>query len=578
MDETPSFHSSLVLRSVILVLVLSGLAGTVLIAGITRYIEPTLQESLGKRLGELVKTVENTARIACYLGDPGLATEVAKGLLMSRDVERVVIANDHGVLADFNRHAAATAGAASTPNRPDGPDGLDAPDMSRNPGSAAQSPTAKVEAEVYPPGTLARELTSPFKAGSPVGKIIVVRNQASIDAQVDEAIDYIRLLIILQTAAIILIVTAISVGYIAHPIRKTATRLNDLSAMDGEKLVAPCGHRTDEIGKLVGNVNALIDKLVSGLTTERTLRLEREIEEKRFRAIFENAETGIFVIDRNGLLLSFNPAFSRAMCLNCSQAKEPVVLAQTSLLDQLGTQAAEVRALIDGCLQDRQSKSIELVLCDCGEIPRWFNMILNPVEDNLIQGVINDITENRLREAHANKLALTDPLTGLGNRLGFEHQIDQLISEYKLDPERSFTLMFIDLDRFKEVNDTFGHDAGDATLVHVARHIEHSIRKSDFAARLGGDEFVILFPFVTDKAVITRLAQSLINNIGKPLVTAAGVKTTVGASIGVVRVDHRDLKREDIIKRADTALYAVKQSGRNAFRIYDEKSAALAES
>lgn len=553
MDETPSFHSSLVLRSVILVLVLSGLAGTVLIAGITRYIEPTVQESLSKRLGELVKTVENTARIACYLGDTSLATEVAKGLLMSRDVERVVIINEHGVLADFERNAA-TAAAVNAAT------------------GVAQSSTA----QAYPPGTLIRELASPFQTDSRVGKIIVVRNQASIDAQVGEAVDYIRLLIILQTAAIILIVTTISVGYIAHPIRQTATRLNALSAMDGEKLKVPGGHKTDEIGRLVGNVNALIDKLVSGLMTERELRLEREIEEKRFRAIFENAETGIFVINRNGLLLSFNPAFSRAMCLNCSQAKDPVesaAEAQTSLLNQLGTQAAEVRTLIASCLQDRQSKSIELALCDCGENPRWFNMILNPVEDDLIQGVINDITENRLREAHANKLALTDPLTGLGNRLGFEHQIDQLISECRLDAERNFTLMFIDLDRFKEVNDSFGHDVGDAVLVHVARHIEHSIRKSDYAARLGGDEFVILFPFVTDKAVITRLARSLINNISKPVVTAAGVRAMVGASIGIALVEHGDLKREDIIKRADTALYAVKQSGRNDFRIHDEDDA-----
>ncbi|SMB25286.1 putative GGDEF domain protein [Sterolibacterium denitrificans] len=552
MDKTPSFHASLVLRSVILVVVLSGLAGTLLIAGITRYIEPTVQESLSKRLGELVKTVENTARIACYLGDTSLATEVAKGLLMSRDVERVVIINEHGVLADFERSATTATHAAT--------------------GGIAQSSAA----QAYPPGTLIRELSSPFQTDSRVGKIIVVRNQASIDAQVGEAVDYIRLLIILQTAAIILIVTTISVGYIAHPIRQTATRLNALSVMDGEKLKVPGGHKADEIGRLVGNVNALIDKQVSGLMTERELRLEREIEEKRFRAIFENAETGIFVINRNGLLLSFNPAFSRAMCLNCGQAKEPVESVagtQPSLLDQLGTQAAEVRTLIASCLQDRQSKSIELALCDCGENPRWFNMILNPVEDDLIQGVINDITESRLREAHANKLALTDPLTGLGNRLGFEHQIDQLISECRLDAERNFTLMFIDLDRFKEVNDSFGHDVGDAVLVHVARHIEHSIRKSDYAARLGGDEFVILFPFVTDKAVITRLARSLISNISKPVVTAAGVRAVVGASIGIALVEHGDLRREDIIKRADTALYAVKQSGRNDFRIHDGNDA-----
>ncbi|MBV2235684.1 MAG: diguanylate cyclase [Sterolibacterium sp.] len=536
MSEKPGVHTSLVLRSVVLVLVLSSIAGAILVAVITRYVEPTVQESISKRLDELVRTVENTARIACYLGDPSLASEVAKGLLMSGDIERVVIANDSGTLVDADRND-------STP----------------------------VPTNTYPPGTLIRELDSPFKTSSQVGKIIVVRNQASFASQVNEAVGYIRLLIILQTAAVILIVTTISVGYIAHPIRLTASRLNALSAMDGEKLIAPGGHKTDEIGKLVSNVNSLIDKLVSGLTTERKLRMEREIEEKRFRAIFENAETGIFVIDRNGQLLSFNPAFRRALCFDGCQSDKIKANTQhslLSLLDSLSNQHAEIKAMIDCCLTERQSKSIELALCNCGGTPHWYNMILNPVEDNLIQGVINDITENRLREAQANKLALTDALTGLGNRLGFEHQIDQLINECHLDPARAFTLMLIDLDRFKEVNDTLGHDVGDAVLIHVAQHIEHSIRKSDYAARLGGDEFVILFPFVTDKAVISRLAQSLINNISKPVTTATGAHASVGASIGIALADNGNLKREDIIKRADLALYAVKQAGRNDFRIY----------
>lgn len=543
-ERNSRFHASLVLRSVILVLVLSGMAGAALVAVITRYVEPTVQKSINKRLDELVNTVESTARIACYVGDPSLATEVAKGLLMSRDVERVVIRNDQGVLADFTHTGSTPAPATASAG--------------------------------YPSGSLVRELHSPFQVDNKVGSIVVIRNQASIDAQVNEAVGYIRLLIILQTAAIILIVTTIAVAYIAHPIRQTSSRLSTLSAMDGEKLIAPGGHRTDEIGTLVDNVNVLIDKLVRGLMTERTLSLKREIEEKRFRAIFENAKTGIFVINRNGFLLSYNPAFNQSLALDCEQhqGQEAATEKQISLLDQLGTQAAQVQALIDSCLQERTSQSMELAVHGCDASPRWFNMILNPVEDDLIQGVINDITENRLREAHANKLALTDPLTGLGNRLGFEHQIDQLISECKLDPERSFTLMFIDLDRFKEVNDSFGHDVGDAVLVHVARHIEHSIRKSDYAARLGGDEFVILFPFVTDQAVITRLAKSLINNLSKPVVMPDGITATVGASIGIALVDDGDLKREEIIKRADLALYAVKQAGRNAFYIYPNEPKA----
>lgn len=557
-----SFHSSIVLRSAALVLIISGIVGYALLGVITRYVEPTIEKSLNDRIVELVKTVENTARIACFLGDPSLAGEVAKGLLMNRDVERVVIANDQGTLADVNR---------SSLNQLDAkPGAMPGKGANANPHTIPNgAPAVKpLSSETYPEGATIRALTSPFKADALVGKIVVVRNQASIDEQVAEATNFIRLLIILQTTAIIIVVTAIAVGYIAHPIHQISKRLNELSAVDGEKLEAPRGHGENEIGRLVRDVNALIDKLVRGLFTERQLRVERELEEKRFRAIFENAETGIFVIDRQGFLKSFNPAFRRTMCLEDSVPPAADTTGAISLLDNLGEQAERVRSLIDKCLAEKHTRTEELMLIDSNGSPRWVNMILNPVEDELMQGVINDITENKIREAHANKLALTDALTGLGNRLGFDRHIENLINDRKINAERNFTLMLIDLDRFKQVNDTHGHDVGDAVLVHVARHIEQSIRKADFAARLGGDEFVVLLPFVTDKGIIARLANALINNISQPLVTQSGMQTCVGASIGVSLVNRPDMKKEEIIKEADLALYAVKDAGRNGFRIF----------
>jgi len=201
-------------------------------------------------------------------------------------------------------------------------------------------------------------------------------------------------------------------------------------------------------------------------------------------------------------------------------------------------------------------------------------MILNPVEEDQLQGVTNDITDSKLREAYAHKLALTDALTGLGNRLGFEKQIEALIEERKSDPEQSFTMMMIDLDRFKQVNDTHGHDVGDAVLINVARHIEQSIRKADFAARLGGDEFAVLLPFLADEDIVTRLAQTLISNISLPVHTKSGVETSVGASIGISLVKGPLRKKEEVVKQADLALYAVKEAGRNGFRIYREDADA----
>lgn len=535
------FKASLVLRSALLVLLISGVVGFVLLTAITRYIAPIVEKNINTRLDSLVSTVENTARIASFLGDASLANEVAKGLLMNPDVAHVIIANEQAILANTGRHDKAAATPASVLNPAD-----------------------------VPPGSVVRLLTSPFNDKEQVGRIIVVRDRASIRRQVKEAIDFIQLQIVLQTSVIILVVILVAVLFIARPIQLISKRLNALSAVNGEKLSAPWGHRHNEIGQLVHDVNALIDRLVQGLMVERDLRLEREIEERRFRAIFENAETGIFVIDRAGLLKSFNPAFSRAIGFDDDAHQQLILGRPVSLLERLGELDAPVRELIERCLAERKTSSQEIMLIDDQHSQRWVNMILNPVEDDLIQGVINDITENKLREAHANKLALTDPLTGLGNRLGFERHIEHLIAERQQDPACNFTLFMLDLDRFKQVNDTHGHDVGDAVLIHVAQQILHSIRKTDFAARLGGDEFVLLLPSVTERNIISRLASTLINNISQPIRTQHGVETSVGASVGISLVNQAGLTKEEIVKQADLALYAVKAAGRNNFRIFDD--------
>lgn len=541
------FRTSIVARSVILVLLVSTLASTLLVVGISKYIEPTIAKTINARLDELVKTVSSTASIASFVGDRALAAEVARGLLMNRDVERVIIASDQGVLTDL-----ALDTMYHSPQTPD----PDAPLPPLPAGSA------------FPAGTVMHTLDSPFKAGTIVGRIIVLRNQASISQQVAEAIEYIRMLILLQTAVIILVVMAIAVYQIARPIQRTAQALNDLDVLEGEQLTIPSGHRHNEIGQLVSNVNQLVSRLVQGLNSERELRLERELEERRFRMIFENAETGIFVIDQTARLKSCNPAFRRVMGLS-KEDQQLITLGQSvSLLTSVQDQATQVLEKITLSLRENRSHSFELKLKDAQNQPRWLQMILNPVENEEIQGVINDITESKLREAHANRLALTDPLTGLGNRLGFEHRFDQLINEYREDPQRGFTLMMIDLDRFKQVNDTHGHDAGDLVLINVAQHIERSIRKSDFAARLGGDEFVVLLPFVVEESIIQRLATTLINNISQPVNMESGIQLSVGASIGVSRMTLGIQRREDMIKRADLALYEAKNAGRGQYRIF----------
>ncbi|MCX7646115.1 MAG: GGDEF domain-containing protein [Rhodobacteraceae bacterium] len=163
----------------------------------------------------------------------------------------------------------------------------------------------------------------------------------------------------------------------------------------------------------------------------------------------------------------------------------------------------------------------------------------------------------------AEEQALTDALTGLRNRRALEEALGRLIAS-----GQRFGLMHLDLDRFKAVNDSLGHAAGDAVLGAVARALRAEVREEDIAARVGGDEFVLLFPGVTDTARLERLARRIIARIEEPVPFGAQL-CRVSASVGVtVSSAYRRPEPERMLRDADEALYAAKRAGRGQARVH----------
>lgn len=183
-----------------------------------------------------------------------------------------------------------------------------------------------------------------------------------------------------------------------------------------------------------------------------------------------------------------------------------------------------------------------------------------------LTGVSQDITEKKRSEETIWQQANFDPLTGLPNRRMFQ---DRLEHEVKKSHRDGFTLalMFIDLDKFKEVNDTLGHDKGDILLVEAARRIAGCVRESDTVARLGGDEFTVILSELDDTASVDRIAHAIINALVAPF--QLGAETAfVSASIGITLFPDDANNLEMLMSNADQAMYASKSAGRNRFSYF----------
>lgn len=164
------------------------------------------------------------------------------------------------------------------------------------------------------------------------------------------------------------------------------------------------------------------------------------------------------------------------------------------------------------------------------------------------------------------KQAHYDHLTSLANRT-LLHQKLQLLIENNLDMEKKFGVLFLDLDNFKEINDSLGHDVGDMILTHIAKTLLLGTRKTDTVARFGGDEFVILVDEIEDENSLVRIATKLIQTIQQPI-KIHHHNLTVTASIGISLFPNHGMDSNQLIKSADLALYLAKAEGRNTYKIY----------
>jgi diguanylate cyclase (GGDEF)-like protein/PAS domain S-box-containing protein len=476
---------------------------------------------LHAQVEQLASTVENTVSVACYVGDKALAHEVALGLLKNHAVAAVKISSLTDVLDSTARERAS-------------------PESSR---------------------PVIRKMISPFDSHEIVGELVLIPARDEIRSQAFAISGFSALVLFLQTAALAAVVAMVVLRSIVRPITDMSDELHRMQIETGQHLRIPLGDEQNEIGRLARDTNSLISRFVKLLASERHQRHERELSELQLRSIFDNAECGIFVIDLSGQLISWNPASARELGFSPVRPANAEPLKLDALL---APHSARVRLLLARCRESKSAMSEDLEVKRDGAGSKWLNVFLQPIDENRFQGMAQDITNRKRVEAEALALAERDSLTGLLNRRGMEQVLKKILSENMAGRAGTVTLMLMDLDWFKEVNDKHGHEAGDHVLRTIALRVQSSVRPSDMVARLGGDEFV-LATTLDDVPAINTLISRIIERVAEPIALANGERARVGASIGVATFDPKRMNVRSLLSAADAAMYDAKQSGRSRY-------------
>jgi len=309
------------------------------------------------------------------------------------------------------------------------------------------------------------------------------------------------------------------------------------------------------------------------VTSRRHAEAELKEQHRRFDAALANMSQGLLMYGENGRLIVRNQRFLD-LC-NAKAADFPLGMTHRQMLDKLIRLGIFAPVEVDveisetqASLKAGQSRSSYRALVD----GRTLFVLRRPLTGGGWVATFEDVTERRRAEERMTHLAHHDTLTNLPNRSMFRERLDQALGEAEARPLAIFSL---DLDRFKAINDTFGHPAGDWLLKCVAKRLQHSVRSSnDVVARFGGDEFAIIQFGIKSVADAEKLAKRIIETVGKPY-RDKGREMHVGASLGIALHPGDGHDADTLLTNADMALYSGKSEGRNVYRFFEPGMDAL---
>ncbi|WP_152960625.1 EAL domain-containing protein [Pseudoalteromonas porphyrae] len=332
----------------------------------------------------------------------------------------------------------------------------------------------------------------------------------------------------------------------------------------------------DEIGTLNGSFRDMaveIRKLIDGLNQRI---IEKEIAEKAANKLSKAVAfsgTGVVITDQNFVIEYVNPKM-----LEMSGFDESHFM-QSPLLSIIATEMAILVDDIDVDLRSRNYWRGDTLIQGQGKKPIWVSLSISPIreEGGLISSYVasaQDISFVKESQRKMEQLAYFDTLTGLANRTFFRMQLRKSMALAERG-HYAFALFYFDLDEFKRINDTLGHDAGDQLLVEVANRLKKRLRAEDTIARLGGDEFAVLLSGIERQEHAMDVANTIQKTLNVPIMLGNN-EVIISASIGITMAPYDSQEEDQLLKHADLAMYEAKAKGRNTYHFYSQELNAAA--
>lgn len=324
--------------------------------------------------------------------------------------------------------------------------------------------------------------------------------------------------------------------------------------------------------EMAQDVSFAMERFVDARQHQQAIEALRRSDE-RLRTIIENEPECVKVIGKDGALLEINKAGLAMLEIDTIENAK-----NYNLLDFVTPEHRETFLDLYRRVMNGETGSLEFEVRGLNGTHRWLETHAAPMRDSngaidSLLGVTRDVTERRHAESRIQYLANFDALTGLPNRNLLTDHIEYTIGLARHNAE-TLCVMFVDIDRFKDINDTLGHSLGDLLLVEVGKRLRSTLWNTDTVSRLGGDEFVVVLPDSGTQAA-AHVAEKLLSTIARPYrVNHYELRVTASVGIAIYPNDGGDI--DSLFRSADTAMYRAKQEGRNAYRFYTEEMQARA--